>query len=107
QPQQVTKEMYHQQLNIIQKELAPHMRTYARLKQEQLGLEEMRFCDLRVALDPHFSPKTTYAEAISVIREALQIMGPEYVEMIDRAVKEQWVDYADNIGKSTGAFCAS
>nr|GGG75084.1 hypothetical protein GCM10011398_19860 [Virgibacillus oceani] len=32
QSQQVTTEMYHNQLNIIQKELAPHMRKFAKLK---------------------------------------------------------------------------
>src|SRR5690625_653562 len=106
-PQHVTQDMYHNQLDIIQKELAPHMRKYAKLKQEQLGLEEMRFCDLQVALDPDFVPETTYEEASKTIMDALQVMGPEYSEIIKKGLTERWVDRADNIGKSTGAFCAS
>src|SRR5699024_7046925 len=35
-PQQVTKEMYHNQLDVIQEELAPHMRRFAKLKKENL-----------------------------------------------------------------------
>lgn len=107
QPQQVTKEMYHNQLDVIQKELAPHMRKYAKLKQKQFGLEEMRFCDLQVSIDPAYSPKTTYKEATTFILKALDVLGPEYSEIMKKAINERWIDYADNVGKSTGAFCAS
>src|SRR5690625_7443926 len=41
QPQQVTQEMYHNQLDVIQEQLAPHMRRYAKLLQQQLGLDEI------------------------------------------------------------------
>lgn len=107
QSQQVTQEMYHNQLDTIQEKLAPHMRKYAKLKQKQLGLKEMRFCDLQTSLDPDFNPKTTYEEATKIILEALQVMGPEYSEVMKKAIDERWVDYSDNIGKTTGAFCSS
>jgi oligoendopeptidase F len=106
-PQQVTLEMYHNQLDIIQQELAPHMRRYAKLKKRLLGLDEMRFCDLKAPLDPEFNPKTTFEEASDVILEALSILGPEYNGYMKKALTERWVDQADNVGKSTGAFCAS
>ncbi|HLR15694.1 MAG TPA: oligoendopeptidase F [Bacillota bacterium] len=106
-PQQVTEEMYENQLNVILEELAPHMRRYAKLKQKQLGVDDMRFCDLQVSLDPEFHPDTSYEEATDIIKNALSVMGPEYSEMVDRAFKERWIDYAENKGKSTGAFCSS
>lgn len=105
--QKVTKEMYYNQLNIIFKELAPHMRKAARLKKEVLGLDRLLFCDLKTPFDPEFNPKTTYEEAKTIIKDALKIMGPEYTEMLDKAFNERWIDRADNIGKSTGAFCSS
>ncbi|GAA0438191.1 oligoendopeptidase F [Lentibacillus halophilus] len=104
-PQQVTKPMYHQQLDIIQDELAPHMRRFARLKQEQLGLKDMHFADLKAPLDPEFNPETTYDEATDTILEALQVMGPEYSSIIEKGINNRWVDRADNIGKQSGAFC--
>ena len=106
-PQQVTREMYLNQLEVIQKELSPHMRRFAQLKKRVLGLDEMRFCDLKAPLDPDFSPKTTYEEASEVILQALSVMGPEYSEIIKKGLTERWVDLADNVGKSTGAFCSS
>lgn len=107
QPQQVTTEMYNNQLDIIQKELAPHMRRFAELKKKVLGLDELRFCDLKAPLDPDFNPQTTYKEASEVILEALKVMGPEYTEIMRKGLTERWVDLADNIGKATGAFCSS
>ncbi|MEO2259530.1 oligoendopeptidase F [Paenibacillus amylolyticus] len=106
-PQQVSKEMYNNVLDIIQQELAPHMRRLAALKKRELGLDKLMFCDLKAPLDPEFSPAITYDEACTLIREALDVLGPEYGEIVERAFRDRWVDYADNAGKSTGAFCSS
>jgi oligoendopeptidase F len=106
-PQQVTLEMYNNQIDIIFKELAPHMRRFAQLKKKALDLDVMKFCDLKAPLDPDFNPETTYQEASHLILESLKVMGTEYTEIIEKGFKERWVDLADNIGKSTGAFCSS
>ncbi|UPM52572.1 oligoendopeptidase F [Gottfriedia acidiceleris] len=103
----VSLEMYHNQLNIIFKELAPHMRRLANLKKKQLGLETIHFYDLKAPLDPNFNPSTTYEEAKETILKSLEIMGPDYVSIMEKAFDERWIDYCDNVGKSTGAFCSS
>jgi len=107
QPQQVTKEMYENQLNIIQKELAPLMRRYAKLVEQDYKLDKIRFCDLKAPLDPEFNPETTYGEAKEMILDALKILGPEYSTAMEKAFDERWIDYSDNIGKQSGAFCSS
>ena len=107
QPQQVTSKMYNQVLDTILEQLAPHMRRFANLKKRELGLDHMHFADLKAPLDPEFSPSTTYSEACQLIQEALGILGPEYGEIVNSAFNERWVDYANNVGKSTGAFCSS
>lgn len=106
-PQQVTKEMYNNILDILQEELAPHMRKYAALKKRVLGLDEMTFADLKAPLDPEFNPSISFQEAGELIKEALSILGPEYGEIVSAAFRDRWVDYADNAGKRTGAFCSS
>lgn len=106
-PQQVTTEMYHNILDIMQQELAPHMRRYAALKKRVLSLDEMTFADLKAPLDPDFSPGISFQEAGELIKEALSILGPEYGEIVSNAFSQRWVDYADNAGKRTGAFCRS
>ena len=33
-------------------------------------------------------------------------MGDDYINMVDRSYEERWIDFAQNKGKSTGAFSA-
>ncbi|GGA26608.1 oligoendopeptidase F [Psychrobacillus lasiicapitis] len=105
--QEVDRTLYNRQIDLIMNELAPHMRKYAKLLQEVHGLEKMTFADLKISLDPNYEPTISIEESKKYIDDALAIMGEEYLEMVDRAYKERWIDFAQNTGKSTGAFCSS
>ncbi|SHJ17581.1 oligoendopeptidase F [Pseudobutyrivibrio xylanivorans] len=105
--QKVTREMYDRQIDLIMEKLAPHMRKYARLLKEANGLDKMTYADLKIALDPDYDPKVTIEKSKEYIIDGLSIMGDDYKEMLETAYKERWVDFARNIGKSTGGFCAS
>ena len=104
--QKVTREMYDRQIDVITERLAPHMRRYAKLLQKKLGLDKMTFADLKVPLDPEYDPRVTIEESHQYVREGLAILGRDYVDMVDRAYRERWIDFAKNIGKSTGGFCS-
>jgi oligoendopeptidase F len=103
----VPHSLYRDILDIIQSELAPHMRRYARLRRRVLGLDHLLYCDVKAPLDPEFNPPMPWHEGCRLVLEALEPMGPEYLAVVRRAVTQRWVDRADNIGKSSGAFCAS
>lgn len=107
QPHKIPHEVYRHILEIIQAELAPHMQRFARLRRRVLGLDTLLHCDLKAPLDPDFNPPVSYEEGSALILEALAVMGPDYVDFARRALTQRWVDRADNIGKSSGAFCAS
>ena len=104
--QKVTREMYDRQIDVITERLAPHMRRYAKLLQKKLGLEKMTFADLKVPVDPEYDPRVSIEESHRYVREGLSILGEDYGEMIDRAYRERWIDFAKNVGKSTGGFCS-
>lgn len=105
--QHVTREMYDRQIDLITTKLAPHMRKYAKLIQKTYGLDKMTFCDLKLPLDAEYSPRVTIDGSREYIEKGLAVMGEDYVEMIRTAYKDRWVDFAQNVGKSTGGFCAS
>ncbi|WP_271853657.1 oligoendopeptidase F [Planococcus maritimus] len=105
--QEVDRTLYDRQIDLIQTELAPHMRKYARLLQKTHGLDKMTFADLKISLDPEYDPEITVEESKQYINEALGIMGTDYLDMVERSYNERWIDFAQNKGKSTGAFCAS
>lgn len=99
--------VYRNILDVIQAELAPHMQRYARLRRRVLGLDRLLVCDLKAPLDPDFNPPMSYEAGCQLILDALAVMGADYVGFARRALEQRWVDRADNIGKSSGAFCAS
>lgn len=105
QPQEVTPAFHDMIINVIQAELAPHMRRYARLRRRVLGLDRVMFCDLKAPMDPGYNPEISRAEASAMVTAALAVLGPEYGRIITDSLSRRWVDWADNVGKSTGAFC--
>ena len=105
--QKVTREMYDRQIDLITERLAPHMRRYARLLGRKHGLDKTTFADLKIAVDPEYDPKVTIGESREIVHDALSILGEDYADMVDRAYRERWIDFARNVGKSTGGFCTS
>ena len=107
QSHKIPHKVYGNILDIIQTELAPHMQRYARLRRKVLGLDKLLYCDIKAPLDAAFNPHMSYDEGCKLILDSLAVMGREYCDFARRAVEQRWVDRADNIGKSSGAFCAS
>lgn len=103
--QEVERELYDRQIDVIMEKLAPVMQKYASHLKEVRGLDTMTYADLKIAMDPEFSPKVTVEESEELVREAVQLLGEEYTEMILKAYPERWVDFVQNKGKSTGGFC--
>lgn len=105
--QDVTREMYDRQIDLITKELAPAMQRYAKLIQHIHGIEEMTTADLKLEIDPGYAPEMSFEKAADYIKEGLSVLGEEYGEMLNHAFADRWIDYAENRGKRTGAFCSS
>lgn len=104
-PQKVERELYDRQIDVIMKELAPHMRKYAKFIQKQYGLDRMTFADLKLPLESQL-PRVSIEEAKKMVVEAMEVMGEDYAAIVRKGLEERWVDFAENIGKSTGGFCA-
>ncbi|ERJ12131.1 oligoendopeptidase F [Haloplasma contractile] len=105
--QKVDRSLYNRQIDIIMEKLAPHMRKYAKLLQKIHNLDEMTFADLKLDVDSDFEPDITVEESKKYINGALSVLGEDYLEMVNRSYDERWVDFPQNKGKSTGAFCSS
>ncbi len=105
--EEVPRELYDRQIDVIMEKLAPHMRKYAELIRKTHGLEQMTYADLKLPVDPDYAPRVTKEEAENYISDGLSVMGDEYVDMIHRAFRERWIDFPTNDGKCTGGFCES
>lgn len=103
----VSRELYDRQIDVIMEKLAPHMRKYARLIKKIYKLDRMTYADLKLPVDSGYSPKVTIEDAKKYCMDGLSVMGPEYVDMVKEAFENRWFDIANNEGKCTGGFCAS
>lgn len=105
--QDVSRELYDRQIDVILRDLAAPMRKYARLLKRVHQLDRMTYADLKIDLDPSFEPTITIEESRRYLEAALSVLGEEYTQMVGRAFDERWIDFVQNEGKSTGAFCSS
>lgn len=107
QDQEVTRDMFNRQIDVIMSDLAPIMQKYAKLIKRVHGLEIMGFEDLKVSIDPNYEPEISIEESKQYIYGALEVLGKDYLKMVESAYHDRWIDFAQNKGKDTGAFCAS
>ena len=105
--EEVTRDLYDRQIDVIMEKLAPHMRKYAELIRKMHGLDRMTYADLKLSVDPDYDPRVTMDEAENYIADGLAVMGEDYVSMIHEAFRDRWIDYGTNDGKCTGGFCES
>lgn len=105
--QEIPREVYENQIDTIMEDLPGHMRRYTRILKKVRGLDEVHYSDLRADIDPSYSKRISFDEAKEIILEGVAPFGEEYVEECRKMFEERRIDYAENEGKETGAYCAS
>lgn len=105
--QEVDPELYHRQIDKIMTDFAPVMRKFIDHLKEVNGLDKMTFADLKIDLDSDYTESVTVEESKALVEASLQPMGKDYVNLIMRSYPERWVDFAQNKGKRSGAFCST
>ena len=82
----------------------PVMHSYVSLRQELLGIEDGKMYDMYVPLIDMPDIKYTFEEAQELSKKALAPLGEDYVELLDRSFKENWIDVYETKGKTSGAY---
>ncbi|MDD7306199.1 MAG: oligoendopeptidase F [Peptoniphilaceae bacterium] len=105
--QDIDRKVYDKHLDTIMQELSPHMRKYAGIIKKLYKLDKMTYADLKLNIDPDYQPQVSIEEAQAYILDGLSVLGEDYGKILKKAFSDRWIDYAQNIGKRTGAFAAS
>ena len=105
--QNVSRDLFDRQIDVIMKELAPHMRRYVKLVAKAHGLGKITHADLKISLPSEYNQRITPEESKQFLIDCLGILGEDYVKMIEQSFDERWIDFAQNEGKATGGFCAT
>lgn len=105
--QEVSMDLYNRQCDVIMEKLAPHIRRYAKLLKRVNKLDKMTFADMKMPLDGDFAKEFSIEECEKMVIDGLSVLGEDYKEFLKNAFANRCLDYVDNEGKSSGAFCAS
>lgn len=61
--QEVDREMFNRQIDLIIAKFGPIMQKYLKLLQQERGLSELTFADRLIDLDPEFAPSVSIEES--------------------------------------------
>ena len=95
--------VYKTLIDKVRKNL-PLLFDYFELKRKKLGLEDFYNYDDYASLEIDSNKKYSYEEAIEIIKNAVAPLGEEYVNLIQKAKDERWIDVFPNKNKRSGAF---
>ncbi len=82
----------------------PLMKRYLKLRKTVLGLDELHMYDLYCPIVADCHGEMTYEEAKKMVKEACAPLGQNYLDLLDRAYNERWIDVYETKGKTTGAY---
>lgn len=95
--------VYENLISQINKNL-PTLHRFLNLKKKMLGVNELHYYDLYTPIVKSVDMKFNIEEGQKLIIDALKPLGEEYVQTLEKAFKERWIDYIPNIGKRSGAY---
>lgn len=77
---------------------------YVDLRKELLNVDQLEMYDMYTPLLGEAPIKFDYEEAKEVTLKALAPLGSEYLDIIEEAFSDRWIDLYENIGKRSGAY---
>ena len=77
---------------------------YFDLKKKVLNLDEFHLYDQYVELIEDCDKTYSYEEAKKLVVEALSVLGEDYLDILNKAFNEGWIDVYNNVGKRSGAY---
>ncbi len=80
------------------------MYKYVRLRKKLLKVDALHMYDLYVPIVTNAERDIPFAEAKENIREALSVLGEDYVALLDEGFDNRWIDIYENEGKRSGAY---
>ena len=82
----------------------PLLHRYVKLRGEVLNLDKVHIYDLYTPIVKESNLSFTYPEAQAKALEALQVYGDDYLQHVQEAFDNRWIDVVENKGKRTGAY---
>ena len=97
------RKVYENLVNSVNKNLHLNHR-YMGLKAKMLNMNKLHMYDVYVNPIVEEKESVPYEKACDTVKEVLQVMGEKYVETVDKAIKNGWIDVYENENKYSGGY---
>lgn len=99
----IQPEVYFNLVETVNQNLDPLLR-YVQIRKKLLGLDELHLYDIYVPLFELPDKAVSYEEGVKLMKKGLGALGPDYLERMEKGVRQGWVDVYENEGKTSGAY---
>ena len=99
----IQEEVLNNLVNTVNDNLGA-LHKYVDIRAKALNLEKIDMYDIYVPIVEEDNEKYSYEKACDMVKEGLQVLGTEYVQLLDKAMTSKWIDVYENIGKTSGAY---
>ena len=99
----ISSNVYKKLIEIIHDNMDA-MYDYMNIRKDVLGLDEMHMYDIYVDLVDNVETNINFEDAKKILFEALKPLGDKYIEDLNKAFDERWIDVFPNVGKKSGAY---
>ncbi len=99
----ISIDVYHNLIDTVHKNL-DKMYDYVNLRKKLLGVDELHMYDVYVDLCSDVPRDIPFAEGKKIVFEALKPLGEQYLNDLQKAFDERWIDVYPNVGKKSGAY---
>lgn len=82
----------------------PLLNRYLKLRKRMLKLDELHMYDLYVPIVEEKNDEISYQEAHDIIVKALAPLGENYINTLEKAFSQRWIDVYETPGKRGGAY---
>lgn len=99
----VSVKVYDKLIYNVNKNLK-HLHSYMKLRKKALNYSKLHMYDLYVPIVKNADIKLSYQQACETVLEGLKPLGEEYNNLLQKAMKDRWIDVYENEGKKSGAY---
>ena len=99
----VDKKVYENLISSVHIAL-PLLHKYMQVKKSELGLSKMHMYDVYCPIVENAEIKLEYEDAYDLVVKGLSVLGENYVELLEKARRERWLDVYESKGKRSGAY---
>ncbi|MBQ7339569.1 MAG: oligoendopeptidase F [Clostridia bacterium] len=99
----VDKKVYENLISSVHTAL-PLLHKYMQVKKKELGLSKLRMFDVYCPIVENAEIKLDYEDAYDLVVKGLSVLGKDYVDLLEKARRERWLDVYEGKGKRSGAY---